>query len=175
MSIVTVTRLSSPGSPNVIFWTSGSFGFIGHRRWEVGGELPYNCALKIGELYAHECIPQSCELTSGDCGAFSPRGDFVAGPVRYDGEARAGAIEDVVAEFWVADINYGCDGSMYVFIVVFSVEDLDEWCSGVGNWLAFRDVVGDTDDVEEEHGEDLWVSRFCCALEVPVGVECWRE
>lgn len=128
---------------------------------EVGEELPHNCVLKIGELYTHECVPQSCELTSGDCGAFAPRGDFVAGPVRYDGGARAGAIEDVVAEFWVVDINYGCDGSMYVFIVVFSVEDLDEWCSGVGRWLAFRDVVGDTDDVNEEADQ-----RFCACLRV---------
>jgi hypothetical protein len=161
MSIVTVTRLSSPGSPNVIFGTSGSFGFHWMTLGEVGEELPHNCVLKIGELYTHECVPQSCELTSGDCGAFAPRGDFVAGPVRYDGGARAGAIEDVVAEFWVVDINYGCDGSMYVFIVVFSVEDLDEWCSGVGRWLAFRDVVGDTDDVNEEADQ-----RFCACLRV---------
>lgn len=40
---------------------------------------------------------------------------------------------------------------------------------------AFCDVVGDADDVNEEHGDDLWVSCVYSLFEVPVGSESWFE
>ena len=90
--MVTVTLLSSPTSPNSIFGTSGSFGFICRRPGEVGGE-PLNCGdLVLAELGPHEYVSQEREFSDRDCRTGARDTDCFVDDIFADGVSTFGAV-----------------------------------------------------------------------------------
>ena len=101
MSMVTVTILSPPTSLKVTFGTNGSFVFIGHCLGAVGGEPLDCCVLVLAEFGAHEYVSQEREFADRDCHTWAPGGDALQDVVFMDGVSDLGAVDEVVARFWV--------------------------------------------------------------------------